>query len=169
MNKPLSFVVGQSAPQIEAQEKVSGSAQYIADLYRPNMLYGALLQSPHAHARIVGHDISQAAAMPGVHAIITGDDLQEHWRMGAFIKDEHALAKGKVRYVGEPVAAVAAETESLVARRTRRRAESARGHPGQTDNGTKILKFYLSVVCYPVEPQVVPQPCRIADHRRHDG
>jgi CO/xanthine dehydrogenase Mo-binding subunit len=113
MNKPLSFAVGQSAPQIEAQEKVSGSAQYIADLYRPNMLYGALLQSPHAHARIVGHDISQAAAMPGVHAIITGDDLQEHWRMGAFIKDEHALAKGKVRYVGEPVAAVAAETETL--------------------------------------------------------
>ena len=95
MNQPLSFVVGQSAPQIEAQEKVSGSAQYIADLYRPNMLYGALLQSPHAHARIVGHDISQAAAMPGVHAIITGDDLQEHWRMGAFIKDEHALAKGR--------------------------------------------------------------------------
>jgi CO/xanthine dehydrogenase Mo-binding subunit len=113
MNKPLSFVVGQSAPQIEAQEKVSGSAQYIADLYRPNMLHGAQLQSPHAHARIAGYDISQAAAMPGVHAIITGDDLQEHWRMGAFIKDEHALAKGKVRYVGEPVAAVAAETEAL--------------------------------------------------------
>lgn len=113
MNKPLSFGVGQSAPQIEAQEKVSGSAQYIADLYRPNMLHGALLQSPHAHARIVGYDISQAAAMPGVHAIVTGDDLQEQWRMGAFIKDEHALAKDKVRYVGEPVAAVAAETEAL--------------------------------------------------------
>jgi CO/xanthine dehydrogenase Mo-binding subunit len=113
MNKPLSFGVGQSAPQVEAQEKVSGSAQYIADLYRPNMLHGALLQSPHAHARIVAYDITQAAVMPGVHAIITGDDLQEQWRMGAFIKDEHALAKGKVRYVGEPVAAVAAETEAL--------------------------------------------------------
>ena len=113
MNKPFSFAVGQSAPQIEAQEKVTGSAQYIADLYRPNMLHGALLQSPHAHARILGYDVSQAAAMPGVHAIVTGDDLQEPWRMGAFIKDEHALAKGKVRYVGEPVAAVAAETEAL--------------------------------------------------------
>ena len=45
MNKPESFAVGQSAPQVEAQEKVSGSAQYIADLYRPNMLHGALLQS----------------------------------------------------------------------------------------------------------------------------
>jgi CO/xanthine dehydrogenase Mo-binding subunit len=113
MNKPLSFAVGQSAPQIEAQEKVSGSAQYIADLYRPNMLHGALLQSPHAHARIVAYDISQAAAMPGVHAIVTGDDVHDQWRMGAFIKDEHALAKGKARYVGEPVAAVAAETEAL--------------------------------------------------------
>ena len=113
MNRPLSVAVGQSAPQIEAQEKVSGSAQYIADLYRPNMLYGALLQSPHAHARIVGYNLSRAAAMPGVHAIVTGDDVQEQWRMGAFIKDEHALAKGKARYVGEPVAAVAAETEAL--------------------------------------------------------
>ena len=86
MNKFESFAVGQSAPQVEAQEKVSGTAQYIADLYRPNMLHGALLQSPHAHARILGYDVAQAAAMPGVHAIITGDDLQEPWRMGAFIK-----------------------------------------------------------------------------------
>jgi CO/xanthine dehydrogenase Mo-binding subunit len=112
MNKPFSFAVGQSAPQIEAHEKVTGTAHYIADLYYPNMLHGALLQSPHAHARILGYDLSRAAAMPGVHAIVTGDDLQEPWRMGAFIKDEHALAKGKVRYVGEPVAAVAAETEA---------------------------------------------------------
>ena len=113
MNKAESSAVGRSAPQVEAQEKVSGSAQYIDDLYRPNMLHGGLLQSPHAHARILGYDLTQAAAMPGVHAIITGDDLQEPWRMGAFVKDEHALAKGKVRYVGEPVAAVAAETEAL--------------------------------------------------------
>ena len=113
MNKAESSAVGRSAPQVEAQEKVSGSAQYIDDLYRPNMLHGGLLQSPHAHARILGYDLTQAAAMPGVHAIITGDDLQQPWRMGAFVKDEHALAKGKVRYVGEPVAAVAAETEAL--------------------------------------------------------
>jgi len=112
MNKPFSFAVGHSAPQIEAHEKVTGTAHYIADLYHPNMLHGALLQSPHAHARILGYDLSRAAATPGVHAIVTGDDLQEPWRMGAFIKDEHALAKGKVRYVGEPVAAVAAETEA---------------------------------------------------------
>src|SRR5262245_18961910 len=112
MNKAANFAVGVSAPQVEAEEKVSGSAQFIADLYRPHMLHGAVLQSPHAHARIVNYDLSQALAIPGVRAIVTGEDLQEHWRMGAFIKDEHALAKGKVRYVGEPVAAVAADTEA---------------------------------------------------------
>jgi CO/xanthine dehydrogenase Mo-binding subunit len=105
--------VGKSVAQLEAQEKVSGSAQYIADLYRPKMLHAAVLQSPHAHARILGYDISRAAALPGVRAIVTGDDVDEAHRMGAFIKDEHALAKGKVRYVGEAVAAVAAETEAI--------------------------------------------------------
>ena len=113
MNKPFQGEVGRPVPQLEAQEKVCGSAQFIADLYRPNMLYGAVLQSPHAHARILKYDLSQALAIAGVRAIVTGDDLQENWRMGAFIKDEHALAKGKVRYVGEPVAAVAADTEAI--------------------------------------------------------
>src|SRR5580658_6718547 len=113
MSKTVDFGVGKSAPQIEAQEKVCGSAQFIADLYRPNMLFGAVLQSPHAHARILNYDLSQALAMTGVRAIVTGDDLQQNWRMGAFIKDEHALAKGKLRYVGEPVAAVAADTEAI--------------------------------------------------------
>jgi CO/xanthine dehydrogenase Mo-binding subunit len=113
MNKAANFAVGVSAPQVEAEEKVSGSAQFIADLYRPHMLHGAVLQSPHAHARIVNYDLSQALAIPGVRAIATGEDLQKHWRVGAFIKDEHALAKGKVRYVGEPVAAVAADTEAI--------------------------------------------------------
>jgi len=112
MSKHGDFGIGKSAVQIEAQEKVSGAAQYIADLYRPNMLFGAVLQSPHAHARILNYDVSSALSMPGVRAIVTGDDLQEHWRIGAFIKDEHALAKGKVRYVGEAVAAVAAESEA---------------------------------------------------------
>jgi len=102
--------VGARLPRAEIREKVEGRAQYIADLYRPGMLFGALLPSPHAHARIKSYDIREALAVSGVHAVITGDDFGDH-RMGAFIKDEHAIAKGKVRYVGEPVAAVAAETE----------------------------------------------------------
>lgn len=104
-------VVGTDLARIEIREKVEGRAQYIADLYRPGMLHGAVLGSPHAHARIKSYDIRDALAVPGVHAVLTGDDFGDH-RMGAFIKDEHAIAKGKVRYVGEPVAAVAAETEA---------------------------------------------------------
>jgi CO/xanthine dehydrogenase Mo-binding subunit len=103
--------IGESIPRLEIREKVTGRAAYIADLYRPNMLHAAVLGSPYPHARIKSYDISAALQAPGVQGIITGDDLGDG-RMGAFIKDEHALAKGKVRYVGEPVAAVAAETEA---------------------------------------------------------
>ena len=101
--------VGRSIPKLDNLEKVQGRAQYIADLSRPGMLHAAILGSPHAHARILGYDVSAALAAPGVVAVLTGDDVG-HGRMGAFIKDEHAIAKGKVLYVGEPVAAVAAET-----------------------------------------------------------
>jgi CO/xanthine dehydrogenase Mo-binding subunit/aerobic-type carbon monoxide dehydrogenase small subunit (CoxS/CutS family) len=103
--------VGTGLARTDIREKVEGRAQYLADLYRPQMLHGAILGSPHPHARIKSYDIRAALAVPGVHAVLTGDDFGNH-RMGAFIKDEHAIAKGKVRYVGEPVAAVAAETEA---------------------------------------------------------
>lgn len=105
--------VGAPIAQLESHEKLTGRAQYIADLYRPGMLHGAITQSPHAHARILGYDLSEALALPGVRAIVTGDDVDAAHRMGAFIKDEPALAKGKVRYVGEIVAAVAADTEAI--------------------------------------------------------
>jgi len=104
-----STSVGRSVPRLDSTEKALGRAQYIADLYRPGMLHAALLGSPHPHARIVGYDIAAALAAPGVVAVLTGEDVGDGL-MGAFIKDEHAIAKGKVRYVGEPVAAVAAET-----------------------------------------------------------
>ena len=103
--------LGRRLPRLEVGEKVTGRAQYIADLYRPGMLHAALLGSPHAHARIKSYDVAAALAMPGVQAVLTGADFPDGL-MGAFIKDEHAIAKDKVRYVGEPVAAVAAETEA---------------------------------------------------------
>jgi CO/xanthine dehydrogenase Mo-binding subunit len=74
------------------------------------MLHAAILGSPHAHAKILSYDVSEAMAAPGVVAVLTGDDVPADGRMGAFIKDEHAIAKGKVLYLGEPVAAIAAET-----------------------------------------------------------
>ncbi|MFI5016467.1 MAG: xanthine dehydrogenase family protein molybdopterin-binding subunit [Dongiales bacterium] len=108
---PEGIAVGRSIPKLENREKVLGEAQYIADLQRPGMLHAAILGSPYPHARIRGYDIAAALSAPGVVAVLTGDDVGEG-RMGAFIKDEHALAKGKTLYVGEPVAAVAAETEA---------------------------------------------------------
>jgi CO/xanthine dehydrogenase Mo-binding subunit len=102
--------VGRSLPRLDVREKVTGRAEYIADLRRHGMLHGAILASPHAHARIVAYRIDAALAAPGVRAVVTGDDCPDA-RMGAFIKDETAIAKGRVRYVGEPVAAVAADSE----------------------------------------------------------
>lgn len=111
--------VGTSLSQVESDEKLTGRAQFIADLQRPGVLHGAIVQSPHAHARIRGYDLAAALALPGVRAIVTGDDLDPAHRMGAFIKDEPALAQGKVRYVGEIVAAVAADTEEIARRAAR--------------------------------------------------
>jgi CO/xanthine dehydrogenase Mo-binding subunit len=104
-------IVGASVPRLEIVEKVTGRAQYIADMARPNMLHAAILGSPHAHARIVSYDTRAARALPGVVAVVTGEDFGDG-RMGPFIKDEGPIAKGKVRYVGEAVAAVAAEDEA---------------------------------------------------------
>lgn len=107
---PEINAVGASLPRLEIAEKVTGAATYIADLSRPNMLHAAIVQSTIAHGRITGYDIDAAQAMPGVVAVLTGDDFPDG-RMGAFIKDEHAIAKGKIRYLGEPVAVIAAESE----------------------------------------------------------
>lgn len=103
--------VGRSLPKLENLEKVSGRAEYIADLTRPRMLHGALLGSPYAHARIKRISVEAALAAPGVVAVLTGADVGPG-RMGPFIKDEGAIAQDKVRYLGEAVAAVAAETEA---------------------------------------------------------
>lgn len=107
MDKPLETAIGRSLPRLEAVEKALGQARFTEDLVLPGMLHGALLTSPHAHARILGYDTSAALALPGVKAVVTGDDIEGR-TMGLLVKDETALAKGRVRYIGEPVAAVAA-------------------------------------------------------------
>jgi CO/xanthine dehydrogenase Mo-binding subunit len=94
-------------PRTDAIPKVTGAAQYVADLHMPGMLHAAVLRSPHPHARIVGIDITAAAALPGVKAVVTGaDTARKKW--GCFRPDLYPLALDKVRYVGDEVAAVAA-------------------------------------------------------------
>src|SRR5262245_28731890 len=99
--------VGASPPRLDAGDKATGRADYADDIRLPGMLHAAVLTSPHAHARILGYRVDAARAIPGVKAIITGADLSGP-RSGGIIKDESMVARGKVRYVGEPVAAVAA-------------------------------------------------------------
>ena len=110
--------VGQNFPRLKSVEKVNGRAAYIADLYRPRMLHGAILGSPYAHARIRSYRTDKAMAHPGVVAVLTGDDIHGG-KFGPFIKDETVLAKGKVRYVGEPVCVVAAVDERTARAATR--------------------------------------------------
>ncbi len=108
--------VGVSAPRVDALEKVTGRAAYVADLEIPGMLYGRVLRSPLPHARIVRIDVSRAEALPGVAAVLTGRDLGDIDPFyGHSIRDRPLLAIDRVRFVGEPVAAVAAEDEATAA------------------------------------------------------
>ena len=103
-------LVGTRVVRVDAREKALGTAVYIDDIVLPGMLYGKILRSPHPHARIRHIDISRAVKASGVRAVVTARDLpgEGGGRVGPFIKDEPIFAVDKVRYVGEPVAAVAA-------------------------------------------------------------
>ena len=110
MNDPRTagwLVIGKDVPRTDAVPKVTGAAQYVADIQMPGMLHGAVLRSPHPNARIISIDTSAARAMPGVKAVLTGEDTA-HKKWGAFRPDLYPLAIGRVRYVGDEVAAVAA-------------------------------------------------------------
>jgi CO/xanthine dehydrogenase Mo-binding subunit len=109
------MTIGSSPPRLEAGDKATGRAQYADDIRRPGMLYAALLTSPHAHARIIGYRVDAARAIPGVKAILTGSDFKGP-RAGGIIKDESMVARDKVRYVGEVVAAVAATDPEIASR-----------------------------------------------------
>src|SRR5262245_63866852 len=89
------LVVGKDVPRTDAIPKVTGAAQYVADLSLPGMLHAAVLRSPHPHARIVSIDVSAAEAMPGVKAVVTGADTARR-KWGAFRPDLYPLAIGKV-------------------------------------------------------------------------
>ncbi len=111
----LPPVIGRAVTRIDAEEKVTGAAVYAADTRLPRMLYGAVVRSPYANARILSVDTSRARRVPGVRAVITGEDTAGV-KWGAFRPDLYPLAIGRVRYVGDEVAAVAA-TDLETARR----------------------------------------------------
>ena len=109
-------VIGKNVRRIDAPGKVSGRLKYAGDMTMPGMLHVQVLRSPHAHARIVSVDTTAAEAMDGVEAVITSADVPGQDGFGVFVHDQPIMARGKVRYVGEAVAAVAAE-DAMTAKR----------------------------------------------------
>jgi CO/xanthine dehydrogenase Mo-binding subunit len=110
-----STLVGQPVAQVTAREKVTGRALYAGDLKRVGMVHARILRSPLPHARILRIDTSAAAALPGVLCVVTGVDVPAT-KWGVAHKQQHVLARGLVRFVGEEVAAVVAATEAIAAR-----------------------------------------------------
>ena len=111
--------IGGYVPMVDGPEKVSGRAKYTADLIQPEMLAGRIYRSPYAHAEIIEVDISEAAKLPGVKAIVTGADCARTFGVLPIARSEHPLARDKVRYKGEPVAAVAAIDEATAEKAVR--------------------------------------------------
>jgi xanthine dehydrogenase D subunit len=114
--------VGESVRRIDGVPKVKGSFAYGSDLWAEGMLWGATVRSPHPFARVRGIDISTALAGSGVHAILTHEDIPGKKTFGLEFSDQPVLAFDLVRYIGQPVAVVAAETPEL-ARRAAHRVE----------------------------------------------
>jgi CO/xanthine dehydrogenase Mo-binding subunit len=127
--------VGESVKRADGIPKVTGEFAYSSDLYAAGMLWGHTLRSPHAHALIKEIDISGAVAMPGVHAVLTHDDVPGEKRYGLEFADQPVLAFERVRYYGEPIALVAAE------------------HPEQARRAAARIKVELE----PLEPVVDPE------------
>ncbi len=104
--------VGMSVPRLDAREKATGAATYADDIqFGPGMLFARAVRSPHPHALIKKIDISKAKALPGVKAVVTGEDFPGY--MGLYLQDRTILARDRVRYVGDPVAVVAAVSEEV--------------------------------------------------------
>ncbi len=104
-------VLGKNYVRVDAFDKVTGHATYAGDVYLPEMLMCKVLTSTRSHARIVSIDTSEAEAVPGARAVITGKDFPDVFFGSGALRDRRVMARDEVFYVGEPVAAVAAEDE----------------------------------------------------------
>ncbi len=115
-----AHTIGEYVPLVDGPEKVSGRAKYTADFIVPGMLAGRILRSPYAHAELLDVDITDAAKLPGVRAIVTGADCANTFGVLPIARSEHPLARERVRYCGEPVAAVAAIDDATAKEALRR-------------------------------------------------
>ena len=100
--------IGEYVPMVDGPEKVTGAAKFTADFNAPGTLSGRIFRSPSSHAEIIAVDVSAARQLPGVMAVVTGEDCDETFGVLPIAMHEFPLARERVRYRGEPIAAVAA-------------------------------------------------------------
>lgn len=105
-----TVAVGKGIIRVCAKDKISGRARFNSDTIVPGILYAKMVISKYAHANIKGIDVTQARSASGVQAVITGEDAKDILT-GTFLEDRLPIAIGKVRYYGEPIAVVIAESE----------------------------------------------------------
>ena len=111
-NKPIPHPVGDSVPRVDAREKVTGAAIFADDIqFGPALLYARIKRSSHPHALIKSVDVSKARALPGVKAVVTGNDFSGF--TGLYLQDRHIFCRDRARYVGDPIAGVAAVSEEI--------------------------------------------------------
>jgi len=108
--------IGAYAPKIDGRERITGRVRFVADMKLPRMAHAKFLRSPHAHARIKGINLSPALAIQGVYGACIGEELPRRYGVIPVAQDETALALGKVRYIGEPIACIAAVDEETARR-----------------------------------------------------
>ncbi len=108
----LTYVGDPKTQNVDGVDKVMGRAKYVGDMRVPGMLHAKVLRSPLPHAQIIKLDVTPALAVEGVVAVVTSEDFVDHGQFGWPVRDTFILAYQKVRYVGEPVAVVAAESEA---------------------------------------------------------
>ena len=104
--------IGESKPRVDAHAKVTGTAIFADDFsFGPKLLHARIKRSPHPHARILSIELSKASALPGVKAVVTGRDFPGF--IGLYLQDRHIFCRERVRYVGDPVAGVAAVSPEI--------------------------------------------------------
>ncbi|MEE8112219.1 MAG: molybdopterin cofactor-binding domain-containing protein [Acidobacteriota bacterium] len=113
MSRNRFRVVGQSVPKVDGPAKCTGQTRFADDLFLPRMLHCKILRSHLPHARILKIDTSEAEKTPGVVAVLTGKAMPEPYGILPVSQDEHALCRDRVRFIGDPVAAVAALDEEI--------------------------------------------------------
>src|SRR4249920_1108562 len=151
--------VGESVRRADAVPKVAGEFAYASDLFAAGMLWGHTVRSPHAHAFIRAIDTSKATGMPGVHAVLTHEDVPGEKRYGLEFRDQPVLAFERVRYFGEPVAVVAAESPE----QARRAAELVRVEYEPLE---PVIDAEIATEAEPIHPERWTQGHRFRDDPR---